>query len=176
MSLKEEIGCALCREIKPSLEFEQSTKITLPTSRLPWLKEELLEFKEFNQGWLYGDMEGEAEPDEETIASHKSDLRTADDILTIIEDDGLLDRNTSKGLKLHSVQIPINDYQRKWLKDTFSREKTCTQNNWRDAKESKREHAVVHIKCNLDMIEYFLKLIDIPFKEVCRDCNVMCHV
>jgi hypothetical protein len=116
LNLIEERFCGICYEIKPSSEFEQSTKIKLPTYRLPWLKEMLSDIKDFNQEWLYGDMER----DEETIASHKSDLRTANDILTIIEDDELLDRNTEERIKLDYVQIPVNDYQRKWLKDTFS--------------------------------------------------------
>lgn len=110
---EEEICCGFCSKIKPSSEFEQSTKITLPTYRLSWLTQELINYKSCSQGWLEGDLrlETDPEPDEETIASYKNDIRTADDILTIIEDDGLLDRNTPEGLKPHSIQIPIN-YQR----------------------------------------------------------------
>jgi hypothetical protein len=132
----------------------------------------LSDIKDLNQDWLYGDMERDAEPDEETIASHKSDLRTANDILTIIEDDELLDRNTEEGIKHHWTRIPINDYQRKWLKDAFSWKRGCRQKNWRDAKNRKHEEVVVDIMGDLDMIEYFLKIIDITLKDVCRDCNV----
>ncbi|MGA8080983.1 MAG: hypothetical protein WB988_03905 [Candidatus Nitrosopolaris sp.] len=137
-NLMEESCCGCCCEIKPSSEFEQS----VPAYRLPWLKEELSHFKESSRDWLEGDQERELEPDEEMIYSYKSDLRTADDILRIINDEGLLDRNTAQGLKPHSVEIPINDYQRKWLKDTFSWERKCRQRNWRDAKKRKHERAV----------------------------------
>jgi hypothetical protein len=172
LNLIEERFCGICYEIKPSSEFEQSTKITLPTYRLPWFKNMLTEFKEFHQEWLYGDMEREAEPDEETIASHKNDLRTANDILTIIEDDGLLNRNTAQRLKPQWVEIPINDYQRKWLKGTFSLQRKCRQGNWRDAKERKHERAEVDIKGDIEMIGYFLKIIDISSKDICRNCCV----
>lgn len=177
-SLIEEIYCGFCSQIKPSSEFEQSTKITLRTYRLSWLKEELRGYKELSQGWLDGDLrlETDPEPDEETIASYKNDIRTADDILTIIEDDGLLDRNTTEGLKPHSIQIPINYYQREWLKETFSLHKEFTQKLWRGAKEERRNNALLGISGELDMIEYFLKNLDISFKDVCRDCNEICGV
>jgi hypothetical protein len=140
----------------------------------------LSDHKEFNQIWLDGEIPGESyekqKRDDETIASYKSDLRTADDILRIVNDVVLLDKNTAQGLKPHWIEIPVNYYQRKWLKDTFLWERRFKQKNWRDAKERKHEHAVVDIKGDLEMIGYFLKLIDISLKDVYRDCCVMADI
>jgi hypothetical protein len=165
--------CPVCHKIKPSSEFEQSTKIQLPTDRLPWLKDMLSEFKEIGRFCMEEDPERELEPDEETIASYKSDLRTADDILRIIDNKGLLDRNTAERLKPYSVEIPINDYQRKWLKDTLRLQMAIWQANCRDAKERKHERAAADMNIEIATIEFFLKIIDMSSKQVCRNCCMM---
>jgi len=181
--LMEERYCRHCGKIKPSSEFEQLTKIRLPTYSLPWLRMTLSDHKEFNQIWLDGGIpgaesyekqkkNGETE-DEEVIASYKEDLMTTDDMLRIINNIGLPDKNIAQGLEPYWVEIPVNYYQRKWLKDTFLWERRFRQENWRDAKERKHEHAIVDIKGDLEMIAYFLKIVDISLEDVCRDCCVM---
>jgi hypothetical protein len=179
----EERYCRQCGKIKSSLEFEQPTKIRLPTYRLPWLRMILSSHKEFNQIWLDGGMpgsksyekqkkNGETE-DEETIASYKSDLVTTNDMLRIINALGLPDKNIARGLEPYWVEIPANDYQRKWFRWLFLWERRWTRDIWRKAKERKHEHAIVDINGDLEMIGYFLKIVDISLKDVCRDCCMM---
>jgi hypothetical protein len=104
--------------------------------------------KEFNQIWLDGGMPGsesyeKQKKDDETIASYKSDLMTTRDILKIITDIGLPDKNLAQGVEPYWVEIPVNDYQRKWFKWLFLWERRWTQDIWRNAKERKHEHAIV---------------------------------
>jgi len=105
----EERYCVCCAKIKPSSDFELLTTIRVPTDRLPWLRKMLLLHKEFNQIWLDGGMpgsesyekqrkNGETE-DEETIASYKEDLMTTNDMLRIINDIGLPDKNLAQGVE-----------------------------------------------------------------------------
>lgn len=182
-SLLEERYCRHCGKIKPSSDFEQLTKIRLPTYRLPWLRMMLSDHKEYNQIWLDGGMPGsesyaKQEKDGETkdgeiIVSYKNDLMTTEDVLRIINDIGLPDKNIAQGLGPHWIEIPVSYYQRKWLRDTFLWERRFRQDLWMDAKQRKHEHAVVDIKGDLEMISYFLKNIDILLKDECRDCCVM---
>jgi hypothetical protein len=124
--------CVNCEKIKSESEFEQLTKIRLRIYRLPWLRMMLSDHKEFNQIWLDGGMPGsesyaKQKKDDETIASYKSDLMTTEDILRIIHDIGLPDKNIAQGLEPYWVEIPVNYYQRKWLKDTFLWERRFRQ-------------------------------------------------
>jgi hypothetical protein len=117
-SLIEERYCVHCSKIKPSSEFEESTKIWLHTYRLSWFKMTLSNIKEDSRFWLEDFPNQDVfwwkrtgEEDEEIITSSKRDLRTADDILRIVEAVELLDKNTAHAVKAHWIEIPITDYQ-----------------------------------------------------------------
>ena len=169
-----------CDKKKPSSHFERLTMIKLPTDRLPWLRKTLLLHKEFNKIWLDGGMPGAASydeqvkngetEDEEIIASYRNDLIATEDILRIINDIGLSNKKVAQGLEPYWVKIPVNYQQKEWLKKTFLSEREFTYDIWRNAEERKHEQAIVDIKGDLDMIDYFLKIIDISLNDECRDC------
>lgn len=170
-SLIEERYCTHCEEIKPSSYFDQLTTIKVPTYRLPWLRKKLLQHKEFNQTYVDGKVPQAETDDEETGASYKEDLMRTEDMLRIINDIGLPDKNVAQGLEPYWVEIPVNHYQRKWLRWVFLWERMYKRDRLSDAERIKHEQAIADIEGDMEMISYFLKVIDISLNDICRDCG-----
>jgi hypothetical protein len=130
----------------------------------------LLNQKGFNQTYVDGEVPKAETDDEETGASYKEDLMRTENMLKIINDIGLPDKNVAQGLEPYWVEIPVNHYQRKWLRWLFLWERRYAR-DLSNAEERKHEEAIVDVEGNLEMISYFLKVIDITLNDVCKDCG-----
>jgi hypothetical protein len=82
--------------------------LVLQDYRVPWLKDCLLSIKEFNQE----QEEENDKTDEEKMGWYKNDIKTAEHILETID--------AQYNSPNHRVKIPVNDYERDWLKDQFT--------------------------------------------------------
>jgi hypothetical protein len=171
-SLLEERYCRHCEVTKPSLYFEQLTNIQIPSYRLPWLRHKLLRQISFNQTYVDGLVPESKTDDEEKRASYQEDLMRSEDMLKTINDIGLPDKNIAQGLEPYWVKIPVNHSQRKWLRWLFYWERMYMRDQLTSMENRHHEQAIVDAEGDIEMISYFLKVIDILLNDVCKDCMV----
>lgn len=151
--------CGHCHESKPWDEFEQPM-LVLQYYRVPWLKKQLLRIEEISQYEL--EQEGENDKTDEEIAFHKNVLKTARHIRKTID--------TQYNRPYHWVEIPVNEYERDWLKGYFSYEKKLKRECLKNASERKDERAILGMNSDLEMINHILKIIDISYMDKCKAC------
>ena len=72
------------------------------------------------------------------------------------------------------MEIPVSHSCRKWLRWLFLWERMSKRDRLTDAEVRKHEQAIVDIEGEVEMISYFLKVIDISLNDVCKDCMKSC--
>jgi hypothetical protein len=151
--------CGHCHESKPLDEFEQP-RLVLQYYRVPWFKEQLLWIEETIQYEL--EQEEENDKTDEEIAFRKNVLKIAKHILKTID--------AQYNRPYHWVEIPVNEYERYWLKGYFSYERKLKREYLKNASETKDERAIVEMNGDLDMINHILKIIAISYMDQCKAC------
>jgi hypothetical protein len=151
--------CGHCHESKPWDEFEKP-RLVLQYYRVPWFKEQLLWIVETIQYEL--EQEEENDKTDEEIMFGKNVLKIAKHILKTID--------AQYNHPYHWVEIPVNEYERDWLKGYFSYEGKLKRGYLKNVNERKDKRAIVEMNGDLEMINHLLKIIDTSYMDECKAC------
>ena len=70
-----------------------------------------------------------------------------------------------------SAEVPINDYDRKWLKEKFSDQMKESYRHFKDAESKRQEMRALWLKGDIEMFDNILKIFDISRVDSCKDCR-----
>ena len=166
--------CGHCHKSKPWDEFEQPM-LVLQDYRVPWFKDCLLQITEFNEEQLENKRKKNDKTYEERMAWCKNSIKIAEHILKTID--------AQYNSPNHWVEIPVNDYERDWLKDQFTHRRDSKLDypkdqftHRRDSKhkdKTKNQLSTVEFEGDLGMINHILKIIAISYMDKCKACADM---
>jgi hypothetical protein len=99
-------------------------------------------------------------------AWHQNELKTAKHILKTIDA-----RYTYSGPNPW-VEIPVNDYERDWLKGQFThhRNSKLSYLEQQFKNERKNQISLVELEGDLYMISHILRIIDMSYMDQCKAC------
>jgi hypothetical protein len=151
-------SCTHCGKTSPPSDLEYPESLKIPADRIPWLRRCLLNYISFNQVWVSGSLPPEYyEKEPPSPSSYEDEMKIAEKMLRAINGIGLPDLDIAQGTSDYWVMIPTTFEQKQWLKDWLFF--NLDQPNYDDAR------TVIDAKGDLDMINYFLKIIDISLRD-----------
>ena len=122
--------------------------LVLQDYRVRWLKDCLLSIKEFSQ-----EQEVKNDKTDEEKMGWYGNINTAEHILETID--------AQPNSPNHRVKIPVNDYERDWLKDQFTHYRNYKLSRLERLDNNRRNQlSIVEFEGDLEMINHILKIIE----------------
>jgi len=156
--MSENSSCSNCEKTSPPSDLEYPESLKISADRIPWLRRRLLNYISFNQVWVSGSLPPEYyEKEPPSPSSYEDEMKIAEKMLRAINGIGLPDLDIAQGISDYWVMIPTTFEQKQWLK------------RWLffnlDRPDPKDVRTVIDAKGDLDMINYFLRMINISLNE-----------